>query len=145
MKVLDTLPGRIEFQVPEGLSGAFRVRVETANGSGFLEAPLSETAPALFPVDEHPPVEAGATAAVYATGLGRWAKGEGATWVSVSVNGVESELTSEPEPMAAPGVFRISFQVPETVSGGSEVYVRAGAAWSGPVRLAVAPRAPGVI
>ncbi len=139
VKVLDALPGRLEFQVPEELSGVLRLRVETANGTGFLEAPLAETAPALFPLDGHPPVEPGATAAVHATGLGRWAPGEGCAWVSMALNGVEMELNSAPEPTASPGVYRISFQVPEALPDGQvEVHVRAGGAWSGPARLAVA-------
>ena len=59
-------------------------------------------------------------------------------------DGFEMGLT--PEPMAAPGFYRISLPVPETApEGPMEVYVRAGGAWSGPVRLAVAGRASGVV
>lgn len=70
----------------------------------------------------------------------------GVTWVSLPVNGVGMGLTSERERMAAPGVYRITFSVPEPApEGPMEVCVRAGGAWSGPVQLAVAARASGVI
>lgn len=144
LTVLDGQPGRLEFQVPEDVPELLRVRVETANGSGFAEAALSQTAPALFRIGSGSgiPVRAGGPVAVYATGLGRWAAGTGTEWISLLVNEGKVALSCEPEPTPGPGVYRLRFAMPAMPAGEpAQVRVRAGGAVSGSVSLTVAPAA----
>jgi len=138
LDVLDAQPGQVEFLAPPDQLETLRIRVETANGSGFVELPLSESAPALFSLGTDIPVQPGALATLYATGLGRWPEGEGTAWVSMLIGDAPVQLSAAPEAMPELGVSRLRFVVPLDVPAGPlAVRVRAGSAISGAVNLQV--------
>jgi uncharacterized protein (TIGR03437 family) len=140
VEVLDAQPGQLEFQVPPDAAETLRVRVETANGSGFVEAPLAETAPALFTLGSEERVAPGAEVALYATGLGRWPEGEGAAWIHMLVGDVAARLSAEPDAAPGSGVYRLRFVLPADLPEGEVVVrVKAGTGTSGGVKLQVGP------